>query len=232
MRRLQAVPVYLVALVQWAQTMAEISDSPEALLLQQERAPSPPHLSSESPRGTFVIPKAGLCCRWPDLTRRAQVAWAGGASYTWDFCMHNWLCDAMFHCGCTWPWAGGWDNCNVHNLTGPHCPFCAATYKCVARAFAHGLHGAMPRSLQPFTWVPGFLAMGLVILALAEGLEKGSAFRRLGPGQSYAARVTVSTAAGILAWTAVYIVVGAIFYAATDYPVRSPFAMRAWPFAP
>lgn len=39
---------------------------------------------------------------------------------------HNPICDAMFRCGCTWNWAGGWNACNVHNPTGPRCPFCAS----------------------------------------------------------------------------------------------------------
>ena len=25
---------------------------------------------------------------------------------------------------CTWPWAGGSSNCNIHNPNGPHCPWC------------------------------------------------------------------------------------------------------------
>lgn len=52
---------------------------------------------------------------------------------------HNKFCDAIFRCGCTWDWAGGWSRCNIHNVdgkshaialshvrTGPHCPWCAA----------------------------------------------------------------------------------------------------------
>jgi len=35
-------------------------------------------------------------------------------------------CGALFRCGCTWIWAGGSDKCNVHNPTGPHCPWCTA----------------------------------------------------------------------------------------------------------
>eukprot|EP01102_Stenamoeba_stenopodia_P004219 TRINITY_DN1447_c0_g1_i1.p1 TRINITY_DN1447_c0_g1~~TRINITY_DN1447_c0_g1_i1.p1 ORF type:complete len:212 (-),score=12.46 TRINITY_DN1447_c0_g1_i1:160-741(-) len=41
--------------------------------------------------------------------------------------LHNSTCDFIFRCGCTWNWAGGWDKCNVHNASGPKCPWCLAT---------------------------------------------------------------------------------------------------------
>ena len=46
----------------------------------------------------------------------------------WNWTFHNPTCDAMFHCGCTWNWAGGWDECNVHS-TDPEvlkCPYCSS----------------------------------------------------------------------------------------------------------
>eukprot|EP00730_Choanoeca_flexa_P013980 TRINITY_DN5936_c0_g2_i1.p1 TRINITY_DN5936_c0_g2~~TRINITY_DN5936_c0_g2_i1.p1 ORF type:complete len:172 (+),score=15.01 TRINITY_DN5936_c0_g2_i1:274-789(+) len=43
-----------------------------------------------------------------------------------DYCFHNQMCNLIFRCGCTWEWAGGWKNCNVHNKTGPRCPWCDA----------------------------------------------------------------------------------------------------------
>jgi hypothetical protein len=43
-----------------------------------------------------------------------------------DYCFHNQVCNLIFRCNCTWPWAGGWVNCNVHNTTGPRCPWCLA----------------------------------------------------------------------------------------------------------
>ena len=44
-----------------------------------------------------------------------------------DWVFHNPFCNALFRCGCTWNWDGGWARCNVHNTTGPRCPWCAAT---------------------------------------------------------------------------------------------------------
>jgi hypothetical protein len=49
------------------------------------------------------------------------------AMWFWDVLWENKYCNFLFRCGCTWNWDGGWDKCNVHNATGPRCPFCAAT---------------------------------------------------------------------------------------------------------
>lgn len=44
----------------------------------------------------------------------------------WNWVFHNPMCDFMFKCGCTWNWDGGWDNCNIHDPSAPHCPYCSA----------------------------------------------------------------------------------------------------------
>lgn len=36
------------------------------------------------------------------------------------------LCDWVFQCGCQAPWAGAAQACNIHQPSGPHCPWCAA----------------------------------------------------------------------------------------------------------
>ncbi len=37
------------------------------------------------------------------------------------------LCGALFDCGCTWPWAGLAEHCNIHELGAAHrCPWCAS----------------------------------------------------------------------------------------------------------
>jgi hypothetical protein len=33
------------------------------------------------------------------------------------------ICDLFFACGCSAPWSGGIDHCNVFNTTGPRCPW-------------------------------------------------------------------------------------------------------------
>ncbi|OFW33942.1 MAG: hypothetical protein A3J28_05645 [Acidobacteria bacterium RIFCSPLOWO2_12_FULL_60_22] len=35
------------------------------------------------------------------------------------------FCHALFNCGCQVLWEGAGRFCNVHNLAGPHCPFCS-----------------------------------------------------------------------------------------------------------
>lgn len=35
------------------------------------------------------------------------------------------FCHALFNCGCQMLWEGAGRFCNVHNLEGPHCPFCS-----------------------------------------------------------------------------------------------------------
>ena len=50
-------------------------------------------------------------------------------TYCWFFerIIHNSYCDFIYDCHCTWTWAGGWDDCNVHNKEGkPKCPWCMA----------------------------------------------------------------------------------------------------------
>lgn len=40
---------------------------------------------------------------------------------------HDKICGVVSHCGCTWPWDGGWRKCNIHNHDGPRCPWCVAS---------------------------------------------------------------------------------------------------------
>jgi hypothetical protein len=34
------------------------------------------------------------------------------------------VCDLVFDCGCTWPWLGGVQHCNIHVAGPPDCPLC------------------------------------------------------------------------------------------------------------
>jgi hypothetical protein len=45
------------------------------------------------------------------------------------------VCNAVFGCGCTWPWLGGVAHCNVRNPAPPHCPVCQAGVKTEAAGF-------------------------------------------------------------------------------------------------
>lgn len=34
------------------------------------------------------------------------------------------VCNLVFDCGCTWPWLGGVQHCNIHVAGPPDCPLC------------------------------------------------------------------------------------------------------------
>lgn len=58
-----------------------------------------------------------------------HIATTYGLATGVDTLFENKYCDFMFHCGCTWNWAGGWNQCNVYNNSLPDrlkCPFCNA----------------------------------------------------------------------------------------------------------
>jgi hypothetical protein len=55
-----------------------------------------------------------------------EFAAAAAACLAFERIIHNPFCNWLFKCGCTWTWEGGWKDCNVHNETGPKCPWCMA----------------------------------------------------------------------------------------------------------
>ena len=57
----------------------------------------------------------------------AEATAAITCCYWFERIIHNKFCNFIFRCNCTWTWAGGWDDCNVHNTVGaPKCPWCTA----------------------------------------------------------------------------------------------------------
>ncbi|CAJ1412463.1 unnamed protein product [Effrenium voratum] len=72
---------------------------------------------------------------------------------TFQQVVHNKFCNLLFRCNCTWEWAGGWDNCNVHNATGPRCPWCVAR--------------------QSISWTTDCLPLALMLLTFAEANCRG-----------------------------------------------------------
>jgi len=92
----------------------------------QQRAIEPDPLlslsgSHQSSRYERCLPRcsAGLALRM-----LLQLIVVGAVVMTVDWAIHNYVCDFLFKCGCRAPWAGSWDQCNVHNPTGPRCPWC------------------------------------------------------------------------------------------------------------
>ena len=63
---------------------------------------------------------------WKNVCARVAIEGVAVVSgcYAFDYIWHNQYCNLIFQCGCTWPWAGGSSNCNIHNPNGPHCPWC------------------------------------------------------------------------------------------------------------
>lgn len=46
------------------------------------------------------------------------------------------ICDAVFDCGCTWPWLGGVQRCDIHVAGPPDCPLCKGGAPMQALGFA------------------------------------------------------------------------------------------------
>eukprot|EP00913_Durusdinium_trenchii_P005758 g5372.t1 len=70
--------------------------------------------------------------------------------------VHNKFCSWLFRCGCTWEWSGGWDNCNVHNASGPKCPWCVARLS--------------------LAWTTDCLPLAVMLLAFSEAKIRGWAW--------------------------------------------------------
>jgi hypothetical protein len=79
------------------------------------------------------------------------------------------LCNLFFHCGCGWL---GPAHCNIHNASGPHCPWCVGVWRFVAvGAFcAAGIAAGwrLSRGRGPAAVVAGGLG-GFLIFALIAG---------------------------------------------------------------
>ena len=77
---------------------------------------------------------AGITPQDPASERKAkaarcvvEVSCGVTCCYWFERIIHNKFCNFLFKCNCTWTWAGGWNDCNVHNTSGlPKCPWCTA----------------------------------------------------------------------------------------------------------
>ncbi|KAK3272563.1 hypothetical protein CYMTET_19153 [Cymbomonas tetramitiformis] len=93
----------------------------DSVLRRHERLfhPVPRHTHNDDVEDSYPLQRRFWSTAW-----EVVLAMAACQGVLWVF--HNPYCGLLFRCGCTWNWAGGWDGCNVHNPTGPHCPWCAA----------------------------------------------------------------------------------------------------------
>jgi hypothetical protein len=100
---------------------------------------------------------------------------------------------------------GGWTNCNVHNVSGPRCPWCLASS---ATAWT--------------TWLPAFILMSTAYVVVL--LKRKSRIRSQSSSLSHTNVKTnimdmvLASAAAIATFLIVDIIVGFAFYMATDYP--------------
>lgn len=78
------------------------------------------------------------------------------------------LCGVAFGCGCSWPFFGGSEHCNMHNPAPPHCPVCT-------QPWSYGL--GFSASLYALSW------WGLAAL-----LRRVRASGYSGPGSGRASR--------------------------------------------
>jgi hypothetical protein len=81
------------------------------------------------------------------------------------------VCNAVFACGCTSVWRGAAAACNIHHLTGPHCPWCAHPYTAGATAFlgAAAAQAAMVLAPLPLS-LPTRFAAALLAFPIVGGL--------------------------------------------------------------
>ena len=91
-----------------------------------------------------------------------------GKAWAWAWQLP--ACGLLFRCGCSFPWSGGVAGCNIHNPSGPKCPWCNAANTALS-SVAFLLSGSV-----------GMLVMALVWLAL---LLRHRAQWKLNPAVSF-----------------------------------------------
>merc|ERR1711934_57455 len=76
--------------------------------------------------GVLYVAAMAACAaqRWWAIWAALAGSWAVILAAVVERILHNPMCDFLFRCGCVVNWKGGWNNCNIHNPEGPHCPFC------------------------------------------------------------------------------------------------------------
>lgn len=86
------------------------------------------------------------------------------------------FCALVHRCGCSWPWAGADAHCNVHQASGPHCPWCE--HQALGAAAGLGILGGQSlvfarlrrRGLSPGVSALGAAASFIVIAPLTASL--------------------------------------------------------------
>ena len=101
------------------------------------------------------------------------------ASWGFNEIFHNPWCGALFRCGCTFSWAGGWTKCNVHNPApdSPRCPWCLSARDTPATTWSTS--SAFVVVLMVLGWM---LAVACLRRPWTWGRGRGPDTSRPGPG--------------------------------------------------
>ena len=132
----------------------------------------------------------------------------GVFTYFANWILHNPMCTAMFRCGCVLPppLGVGWQHCNVHNLTGPRCPWCMAP----------------SASAWTTQWLPSLALFGTAAYLSSAQKQRGKRGQHAGtllpPAKQVVARTAFGAVAGLLPWVLVSIIVGLAFKVHAHYP--------------
>ena len=81
-------------------------------------------ISSHPARQAWGWPSPALLERVLSVMRTVAF---GGVSILWAWIFHDKFCGTVLGCGCSWPWDGGWRNCNYHDPNLATCPWCRAS---------------------------------------------------------------------------------------------------------
>jgi hypothetical protein len=108
------------------------SGSERELLLSPKTLLEEPDLESGSdsedkPDSSSPASVWSYASRSPAVAGLLRGVLLGVLAIGWMKIFHDKICGVVSNCGCTWPWAGGWKKCNIHNHDGPRCPWCVAS---------------------------------------------------------------------------------------------------------
>lgn len=81
----------------------------------------------------------------------------------------NW-CDVVFQCGCRSLWNGIATHCNIHDATGPHCPWCEHPLAGGAVAFGAVVIAQWASVYRTKASTLGRLALALAAFPIVSGL--------------------------------------------------------------
>jgi hypothetical protein len=119
------------------------------------------------------------------------------------------MCNMMFHCGCSWPWDGASERCNIYDDDSPSCPFCSAP---AYVAWLPQWGGALVMCIS------SMLARFGVARVIGSFKARGKRLVRTTSPVSAIIRILLSIGIGIGVYYAFGILEGYVFKVSTGYP--------------